>query len=162
MNDHATWADFFVASMGAAAALSGLVIVAISINLKHILKFKHLPGRAGEALLILMGAMLVSGVGLIPQPAGLQGVEMAAIGIFVTAASVHSQLAAFRMLKNPPLKWWITRALTTPITALPIAVGGVLQMAGIEGGLYWVAGGVLASLVAGVQATWILLIEILR
>jgi modulator of FtsH protease len=156
------WSDFYVASMGAAAALSGLVIVAISINLKQILKFKHLPGRAGEALLILVGAMLIPGIGLIPQPAPLRGAEMFAVGFFVGLFSIISQMRSYRMLKNPPLKWWITRAVIIPVTALPIAIGGMLQLAGVSGGPYWVAGGELVSLAAGVQATWILLVEILR
>ncbi|HEY0224281.1 MAG TPA: hypothetical protein VGC38_07205 [Pseudolabrys sp.] len=163
MSEPANWSDFFVASMGAAAALSGLVAVAISINLNHILKHKHLPSRAGEALLILVGAMLISGVGLIPhQPSYLRGAEIGAIGVFVLVMSIVSQISSLRTLKNPPLKWWLTRALTTPFTALPIAVGGIMVAAGNEAGLYWVAIGVLASLAAGVQATWILLVEILR
>ena len=40
------WTDFFVAQVGATAALEGLVIVAVSINLKQILAYAHLPGRA--------------------------------------------------------------------------------------------------------------------
>jgi hypothetical protein len=39
------WSDFFVAEVGAAAALGGLINVAISINLQRILKNRHvLPG----------------------------------------------------------------------------------------------------------------------
>ncbi len=131
MSEPASWSDFFVASMGAAAALSGLVAVAVSINLNHILKHKHLPSRAGEALMILVGAMVVAGVGLIPrQPPYLQGAEIGAIGVFVLVMSIVSQINSLRSLKNPPLKWWLTRALTTPFTALPIAVGGALQLTG--------------------------------
>ena len=40
----ADWANFFVAEVGASAALSGLVVVAISINLSRILFFPQLPG----------------------------------------------------------------------------------------------------------------------
>jgi hypothetical protein len=44
--DPSAWHDFFVGSMGASAALTGLLFVAISINLEQILKFPNLPGRA--------------------------------------------------------------------------------------------------------------------
>jgi hypothetical protein len=53
----AAWASFFVAEVGAAAALNGLVIVAISINIQRILSFPQLPGRAAEMLIMLVGAL---------------------------------------------------------------------------------------------------------
>ena len=40
------WENFFVAEVGGAAALSGLVFVVISISLQKILPNKHLRGRA--------------------------------------------------------------------------------------------------------------------
>lgn len=45
--------------------------------------------------------------------------------------------------------------------ALALA-GGALLWAGAEAGLYWIAAGVLMTLVAGVMNTWVLLVEILR
>jgi hypothetical protein len=45
----------FVAETGAAAALTGLVIVAISINIGTILKYPHLPARAVESVTLLTG-----------------------------------------------------------------------------------------------------------
>jgi hypothetical protein len=45
------WATFFSAELGALAALTGFVVVAISINLSRILAYSWLPARAGEALI---------------------------------------------------------------------------------------------------------------
>jgi hypothetical protein len=49
------WHDFFLAQAGAAGVLTGLVFVAVSINLQQILSDESgsgLPGRAAEALIL--------------------------------------------------------------------------------------------------------------
>jgi hypothetical protein len=72
--DLAAWADFFVAETGAAAALTGLVIVAISINFGTILKYPHLPVRAAETVTLLTGILILSTLGMVPgQPALIAG-----------------------------------------------------------------------------------------
>ena len=47
MNAYATapWQNFFIAEVGAAAALTGLLFVAVSINLKQILSFPTVPKK---------------------------------------------------------------------------------------------------------------------
>ncbi|MEJ0014045.1 MAG: hypothetical protein WDN07_00050 [Actinomycetota bacterium] len=60
------WHDFFAGSVEASAALTGLLFVSISMNLKQILTFPRLPGRAAGTLGILLGALGVSTLGLAP------------------------------------------------------------------------------------------------
>jgi modulator of FtsH protease len=61
-----------------------------------------------------------------------------------------------------PTMWSFTRALLSSAPSIPIVVAGALLMLGWGGGLYWIAAGVILSLVAGILTAWVLLIEILR
>jgi hypothetical protein len=60
------WGELFLAGAGASAALAGLLFVAISINLERILQGAGLPGRAGEAIVLLVAVLVVSMLGLVP------------------------------------------------------------------------------------------------
>ena len=157
------WNDFFVAEVGATAALAGLIIVAISINLQRILAYQQLPGRALEALTILVGALLVCGLALIPaQPVRALGWEMLAIEAAVLVTAIVLQVKAYRADTRQPTRWWLVRLLLMIAIIAPIVVGGAMLASGHGVGLYWVAAGVLFTIAASVMNTWVLLVEILR
>ena len=77
----AEWESLFVAEAGASAALAGLLFVALSINLERILKGTGLPGRAGEAIVLLLTVLVVSTFGLVPgQSPRVPGAEVWDLG----------------------------------------------------------------------------------
>jgi hypothetical protein len=81
------WSNLFVATAGASAALAGLVFVAVSINIERILKFAGLPERGLETVLLLLGVLVVSVVGLIPgQGRPPLGVELLVVSLTVGVA----------------------------------------------------------------------------
>src|SRR5580658_4933303 len=102
MDEIATgWANFFAAEVGAAAALSGLVIVAISINLQRILSFPQLPGLAAEMLIMLVGALLICSFGLMPdQTPKLFGGEIFGAALLMTVAPIVIQARQIPHLKD--------------------------------------------------------------
>jgi hypothetical protein len=159
----AAWANFFIAEVGAVAALSGLVIVAISINLQRILSFPQLPGRAAEMLIMLVGALLACSFALMPgQPLGVFGYEVLGAGILMTAAPIAIQARQLPRLKTQPVTWWLWRFVVVLCAGLPVVIGAFYLLAGASGGFYWVAAGVMATLAATVWNSWVLLVEILR
>lgn len=85
--DPTRWHDLFIAEAGAAAALAGLLFVAISINLKQILAFPTLPIRAASSLVALMVALVISTLVLVP------GQGRVTLGIEVVAVSTPAWLA---------------------------------------------------------------------
>ena len=62
-------------------------------------------------------------------------------------------------MKKQPLTWWLWRFIITLGAGVPMLIGGCLLLAGASDGLYWVAAAILATLVATVWNSWVLLIR---
>jgi hypothetical protein len=155
------WATFFSAELAALAALTGFVVVAISINLARILSYEHLPTRAAEALIGPVGAITATSLVLIPdQPAALLGAELIAVGLIIVVAPIVFQARAWS--SRPDMGERITRAATTEGFNLTFIVGGALIFAGAHAGLYWIAAGDILCIIAIVLSAWVLMVEILR
>ena len=87
--DPELWRDYFVAVLGATAALTGLLFVAISINLDRILEFPNLPKRAANTLGVLLALLVASTLLLAPgQDRHLLGVELVVVGVLAAAQTV--------------------------------------------------------------------------
>lgn len=159
----ADWANFFVAEVGAAATLTGLIVVAVSINLSRILSFPQLPPRAAESIVMLTGALIISSFGLVPrQPIALFGAEVLAVGLLVMAVALRNQLQLTQPVQGVTQLKILLRALVNASVALPLVIGGILLWLGWSAGLYLAGIGILIALAAGVWSAWILLIEIMR
>ena len=80
----AEWDSLFLAEAGASAALAGLLFVSLSINLERILKGAGLPGRAGEAIMLLLAVLVVATWALVPgQSSTVLGAELLGSGLAV-------------------------------------------------------------------------------
>lgn len=116
-HDVLAWHEFFVGTIGASAALTGLLFAAISINLQQILKYPQLPGRAAATLGMLVSSLVASGFGLAPgQSARALGVEIGSVAAVAAVQAVWVSLA--RKSPGEPVSWqiehlprWRSRAL---------------------------------------------------
>jgi modulator of FtsH protease len=158
------WSDFFVAEVGASAALAGFVIVAISINLVRIISFPWLPGRAAETLVAPTGVLIVSSYMLVPrQPAGQLAVELIATGAAMWLVPMIIQLrTARRQAGVVPRRSLVVRFLLTQVSSVPIIASGALMWNGAANAVAWMVPGVIASLISTVINAWVLLVEIVR
>jgi modulator of FtsH protease len=162
------WHDFFLAAAGAAAVLAGLVFVGLSINLDTIMSNPNygLPGRALEALVMLMAVLIVTILLLVPaQGMVLAGVEVLAVGIVDWAAVVIIHVLVLRNWRFLELAFrrnFVPRAVLCQMATLPIVAAGIGVIGWGVGGLYWLVVGVVLSFLVAVADAWVLLVEIHR
>ena len=160
-DDPAQWNDLFIATAGASAALTGLVFVAVSINIRPILDEPGLPERAAEPLTFLLGVLTVSILALVPgQGAVALGTELA-IGSVILAAVIAYLINSGRK-RHMRHAWLIGRSVLAVPGTVPFIIGSVSLLAGGGGGLAWVVAGILGATIGAVYSAWIVLVEILR
>lgn len=156
-----TWADFAVATAGASAALTGLVFVAVSINLARILEYQGLPARTGQTLVLFLAPLFLSLLVLVPgQRAGVLGVELVILGL--VAGLILLALSRAPSGEETGISFFVARLLPSVLTAGFTVVAGISLMAGAGGGLLWTVPAILAAFLGGVGNAWVLLVEIQR
>jgi modulator of FtsH protease len=159
----AEWNTFLAVQASAAATLSGLVFVAVSINLTKILAIPGLPGRAAESLMQFLQAFFVSTLMLIPgQPQWTLAHELLIAAIILWILQVVGQIRYLRLRTRQPLSWFMPRAILAQIANVPFLIAGIALLLNAPGALYWLVPGFVFSFVAGILSAWVLLVEILR
>ena len=159
----AEWNTFLSVQAGASATLTGLVFVAVSINLTKIMEVPGLPGRAAESILQFIEVFFISTVALVPgQPPRFVAIEFLVLGIIFWAFQIAVQIRYLRVRSGQPWSWFVYRAVLSQFAAIPFCLAGLIFLLGNCDAFYWLVPGFVFSFAAGVISAWVLLVEILR
>jgi hypothetical protein len=116
----ADWSALLSVQAGAAATLTGLVFVAISVNLAKILAIPGLAGRAAESMLQFLEVFLISTVALIPgQSERALAVEVTVIAFALWFAEMAGQIRYLQQRSGYLWSWFVQRGILNQIATLP-------------------------------------------
>jgi hypothetical protein len=155
--DPAAWHDLYVFVGGAAAVLTGLIFVAVSLHLRPVVADRWLRGRAESSLLALMTVVLISGAVLVP------GQETWALGAEIALVVLLNHLHGIRGLVHLPAS-----RRPASVAELLVGIAGSLLglLAGISlivhwgGGLWLLLPGGALALVSSVWNAWRLMVDV--
>jgi len=152
-----------VASAGAAAALAGLLFVAMSINVREIVADAALPSRAAETIVSAIAPLLTSLLVLMPdQSVRALGAELLVVTGVAWAGPLVAQVQRWPLTAAQPLDRRVWGVVFAEVASLSGVVGAVMLVAGNPDGFYALAIGIVLSFTVAVLNGWVLLIEILR
>ncbi len=171
------WTDFHVAVASTGGALGGLLVVALSVNVRQIAGSRGLAARAAAAIASVVLGVVLACVALVPG-LSLPGFGAVVLVGAVLAGAVAAVATRYLLVAGPEgpdgprdadgrggTVGVATEALRAGLLVLPVLaffVGGVLLAADVRGGLVAVAIGTLTALVGAVVFSWVALVEILR
>lgn len=162
----AEWSDFNVAVAGAGAALGGLLIVALSVNIRQIAESRGLAARAGASIATLILGVALSCAALIPgQVAWGYGLQVLGGTLVCGVVAVRSAIAIRADAKVTGYGRYDAERIA--VFSLPLLfdlVGGVLLL-GLQPssvGLVLVAIATILAIVTTVLFSWVALVEVLR
>jgi modulator of FtsH protease len=157
------WQTLWTVQASASATLTGLVFVAVSINLARIVAFPGLPSRVAESIVQFLQVFFICTALLIPgQTLAAAGAEVLGIALFAWVLQAIWLVRYARSRTGHPRLWLAIRILQTQLANMPLLVAGVCLVLGSAAGFYWLAGGFAFCFIAGVLNAWVLLIEVVR
>lgn len=150
----------YAAIAAAAAALAGLLFLALTVNLPRILPDASRVARAREALGGLLSLLVVAILVLIPgQSTTALGIDLAILAMVITTISVPLQIKTIRRLQSRRRIHWALRTVPYNVGTAAVAVSGISLIIDEGGGLYWLLVTVLIYFLWSTRNAWILVIE---
>jgi hypothetical protein len=153
------WHDFFLMVGGGAAALAGLVFVALSINLGTIARDAIHKNRAIGTLTSFTAVFMISACALMNgQPDQWFGLEWVAISGIDTYVYLRGLARAFKASTNPPGS--TARLIAGTLVHAAQVVGGGMLAAGHTDGLLIASVAMTLSFASLVSGAWLLVVGI--
>lgn len=151
------WHDFFLMVGGGAAALAGLVFVAMSINLKIIIQDSTHKNRAIGTLVGYTGVFMICAFALVVQPTSWLGVEwfiISVVGIYIyvrglVRAEVHggSRFGSSNLRTFAGIAGYAVQM-----------IGSVMLAIGYVSGLYLASIAMVLSFASLISGAWLLIV----
>ena len=157
MYDPSVWRDYFVMVGGGAAALTGLVFVAMTLHLNEIVSHPVHRHRARTILTGLTAVFLRCGLVLM----GSQSRQAVAVELFAVLLVVDVILyRSIREALNAADTGVLLRTIGSFACLLAEQAGAVVLFIGPVWGLYVVGVGMISSFVFMVTGAWLLLVGV--
>lgn len=158
-----SWMTFYSAAASASAAMTGLVFVGLSINLSRVLTIPGMVGRCAETI-ILLGLALISALqSLIPgQTLSALGWGIGPMAIIAWILPVVVQWRWYSKRHFRHYAHVLVRIALHQASTLPMLIASILLINLHADARYWLADGILLTLVAGMVSAWVVMVEIVR
>ena len=155
------WRDFFELVSVAAATLTGLLAVAMSMNVRAIVASPARIARAREAIIALTVLLTLSIFVVIPQQGRVAlGIELIVLCLIVLAFTLLLQVRTTRRVPARYRQRWILRTLGLNSATIAIGLAGVSLIAGRSGGMLWLIYTTLYCLIWSTYDAWSLIIRL--
>jgi hypothetical protein len=155
------WDTFAEISGSAAATLTGLLFVAVSIRITYIARSQELRNRAAQTL-SLFGIVLITSVLIaIPRQAyRTLGAELIVLALIAGRGLYILDRRAKGERSDQAIAPVLEAVTPTTITSLLLLAAGAVLVLGVPAGLYVLVGPILVAFVGGVTSAWLLLTKI--
>ncbi len=141
--DASGWQNFYLMAGGAAAALTGLIFLALSLHAKAIMANPFFRDRAFTSILSLMTQVFLSAAVLVPgQPPLAIGLEVELVPAYFlirTVRAVRLRRAVGAHGPPRPRSWVLAEYTGWSLWLLVLVTSGVELMIGAPGGFYLLA-----------------------
>jgi hypothetical protein len=161
-----SWHDFYLATAGGAAALLGLLFVAVSLNLDDIAHARRIDLRvlAEQAFSNFLFALMVALLLLVPTPYANPGTLEGALVSVGGIGLLRIIRRAARTLRHGQLAWgpiYTLRRLGAPAGANGcLLVAALLLASGDQGAFYWLLAAALVFVLSAADSSWDLLVRV--
>jgi len=157
------WNNFFVLVGGGSAALTGLVFVAITINLKRVAEDATQRYRAINMLNGFTSAFIISCLALMGHRTyQTLGIEWLVVSVLATVVNTNGYIQAFLLGGSSRYALSLVRIVGGSACYLAQVIGSLMLLFGSGLGIYVAAIGLVANFYILISGSWLLIVGTLR